>query len=79
MFSPWPGPGWASIFQFTLGIGGIVRIVGIVRDLILKRRVYPIVHPIYLRALPAFMLAQLTVMETVFIYKGRVFIKAAFL
>jgi hypothetical protein len=52
MFHPWP---W-----YYVGVDFLV-FLGVLRDLIVSRRV----HPIYLCVLPALILAQLTVMNTV--------------
>jgi hypothetical protein len=52
LFHPWP---W-----FYVGVDLLI-LLGILRDLIVNRRV----HPVYLYALPTFMLAQFTVMDTI--------------
>jgi hypothetical protein len=51
-FHPWP---W-----FYVGVDLLV-LLGVLRDLIVNRRV----HPVYLCALPSFILAQFTVMNTI--------------
>jgi hypothetical protein len=52
LFHPWP---W-----FYVGVDLLI-LLGILRDLIVNRRV----HPVYLCALPTFMLAQFTIMDTI--------------
>ena len=52
MFHPWP--------YYYVGVDVLVSI-GVLRDLIVDRRI----HPVYLFALPAMMVAQLIVMDTI--------------